>query len=433
MKRVAIGQLTARIGDHVVVRGVLDTLRDQKRMQFLVVRDRTGTVQATHDKSSADELSASISRLSHGTFVSLFGRVLEAPQVRLGGIELAIEKIEVDNPAASPVPIAEDSSLELQIDWRQISLRTQRNLLIFEVQTLFEHAARSFWHERDFIEIHSPKLLGTASESGAEVFKVEYFDTHAFLAQSPQFYKQMAMAAGFDRVFEIGPAFRAEPSFTARHETEFTSIDMEIAWIDSHEEVMQLEESWLAYTVGMVADKLGDRIESEFGVRIVAPTVPFPRVTVAEAIEIAASRGHRVMRKGDLDPEGERLTSAFIRETSGHEFCFITEFPASTRAFYHMRDDRRPDLTKGFDLLWNGLEVTTGAQREHRYDRLVEQALRAGYDLGPLRDYLNFFRYGCPPHGGMGIGLTRILMSMLGAASIREVTLLSRTPTRITP
>ena len=433
MKHVTVRELSRHLGERVIVRGFLDTLRDQKRMQFLVVRDRTGAVQAAHEKSSSENLAVLISGLSHGTFVSISGRVVNAPQVKLGGIELAIEAIKFNNPAEAPLPIAEDLSLERQIDWRQLSLRSSKNMLVFEVQTSLEHAMRRFWHEHEFIELHSPKLMGLASKSGADVFQVDYFDTKAYLAQSPQFYKQMAMAAGFERVFEIGPAFRAEPSFTARHETEFTSIDMEISWIDSHEDVMGLEERWLAYAIGAVADELGDRIASELGVEIVRPTLPFPRLTVAEAIEIAARKGHKVTRKGDLDPEAERLTSAQVLEDQGHEFCFITDFPAATRAFYHMRRDDRPDLTKGFDLLWNGLEVTTGAQREHRYERLVDQARNAGHELEPLRDYLNFFRFGCPPHGGMGVGLSRLLMSMLRLPSIREVTLLSRTPTRLRP
>jgi aspartyl-tRNA synthetase len=243
----------------------------------------------------------------------------------------------------------------------------------------------------------------------------------------------MGIAAGFDRVFEIGPAFRAEPSFTSRHETEFTSVDMEFSWIDSHHDVMRMEEQWLVYALTAVKEKHGEKIKEHYGVDIVIPETPFPAIPLGEAREILKSRGHEITHKLDLDPEGERQICAYVREKFGHEFVWIIDYPHEVRAFYHMRHADNPELTKSFDLLWKGVEVTTGAQREHRYDQLVKQAIERGYDLGPIQDYLNFFKYGCPPHGGAGIGLARLLMMMLERESIRETTLLSRTPTRLTP
>lgn len=433
MQRTLIRDIHGKIGGFVQVSGFVEALRDQKRMQFIVLRDPTGSIQTTHEKSASAELTSLIATLTPGSFVTVFGTVKDAPNVKLGGVEVSIESANVASIAESPQPIADDSSLEKQIDYRQLSLRSPRSELIFRIQTTLEHAMREFWFKHGFIEIHSPKLMGTASESGAEVFQVEYFERKAFLAQSPQFYKQMAMSGGFDRVFEIGPAFRAEPSFTSRHETEFTSIDMEIAWIESHEDVMRLEEEWLTYAIASVAERHDEEISKHFGVRLKVPAVPFPRVTVEQARIISAQRGHKIDHRLDLDPEGERLVSSYAKESEGHEFCFVIDYPASTRAFYHMRHTDRPDLTKGFDLLWNGIEVTTGAQREHRFDRLVENANERGYDISELREYFNFFRYGCPPHGGMGVGLARLLMAMLHVASIREVTYISRTPTRLTP
>lgn len=292
---------------------------------------------------------------------------------------------------------------------------------------------RRFWEQNRFIEIHSPKLLATASESGAELFKLPYFDTTACLAQSPQFYKQMAMAAGFDRVFEVGPVFRANPSFTSRHDTEFTSVDMEVAWIESHEDVMALEERWIVEILTHVSVLHGDRVREIFGMDIVIPQLPFPRITLADARDILASRGHVIGHKDDLDPQGERMLAAYVKEKFGHEFVFVTEYPTSVRPFYHMRSEHGPSVTKSFDLLWKGLEITTGAQREHRHDVLREQAKEKGMHLEPLEDYLNFFRFGCPPHGGMGVGLTRLLMVMLDRSNVREVTYLYRGPNRLRP
>jgi aspartyl-tRNA synthetase len=401
-------------------------------MQFLVLRDASGLAQIAHSKSvGEDSISETISTLTPESAVSVTGRVIDTPTVKLGGVEIQAEAIEVHGLADAPLPIAEDSSLEKQIDWRALSLRRFDQRLVFEIQTTVEYAMREFWRMHRFVEVHSPKLMGAASESGAEVFQVAYFGRRAYLAQSPQFYKQMAVAGGFERVFEIGPAFRAEPSFTARHETEFTSIDMEVAWIDNHEDLMRLEEEWLAFVFGEVCREHGERIHETFGVALMVPSIPFPRISVEEACAILC--GPTPGESSDLDSDMERRLGAYVAETRGHDFVFVIDYPAEGRAFYHMRHQDRPDLTKGFDLLWKGIEITTGAQREHRYDRLLRQARERGYALEPLQDYLNFFRYGCPPHGGMGVGLARLLMVMLQRTSIRDVILLSRTPNRLRP
>lgn len=435
-QRTLIRDLHGCVGKTVSVMGFVDTIRDQKRMQFVVLRDHTGKAQMVHTKlgDAEDGNAKAIGSLTLESAVIVTGTVVEAPNVKLGGIELQVESIEVCSVADSPLPISADSSLDKQMDWRQLSLRQPDNLLIFQIQTTMEHAMRSFWSDHGFIEVHSPKLMGTASESGAELFSLPYFnDWTAYLAQSPQFYKQMAMAAGFDRIFEIGPVFRANPSMTSRHDTEFTSVDMEFSWIESHEDVMQMEEKWLAYVLAVVAEKHGDAIKEAFGLELVVPTTPFPRIALADARAILAQQGHVISHKEDLDPPGERMLSAYIKERYGHEFVFVTDYPAEVRAFYHMRHLDAPDLTMSFDLLWKGLEITTGAQREHRYEKLKEQATDRGFAHGPLENYFNFFKYGCPPHGGCGVGLTRLLMIMLGRANVREVTFLYRGMNRLTP
>jgi len=276
--------------------------------------------------------------------------------------------------------------------------------------------------------------MASASESNAELFSLEYFgDQTAYLAQSPQFFKQMAQVAGFGKIFEIAPAFRADPSFTSRHATEFTSIDAEISWIDSHEDVAAMQEELLAFAIQAVKDKHGAEIEELFGLEVQVPAIPFPRIPLAEALEIVKSRGYEVPRTdGDLDPEGERQISAYVEETYGHQFVFITDYHPAIRAFYHMRDEET-GLTKSYDLLFKGVEITTGAQREHRVDVLIEQAAEKGLTPEHLDFYFDFFRYGAPPHGGFGMGLARVLMLLLGESSIREVTYLFRGPTRLAP
>jgi len=433
--RTLISELRGEVGARVTIRGWVQAVRDQKRMQFLVVRDETGLSQVVLAKEDpASALNQAISTLTDESAVTITGTVVADERVKLGGLELRLEQIEVDSLAGPKLPIAADSSLDKRMDWRYLDLRRPDRRLIFQVQTSVEHAMREFWHREGFIELHSPKLMGSASESGAELFKVEYFEGIAYLAQSPQFYKQMAMAASFGRVFEIGPVFRANPSFTSRHDTEFTSVDVEISWIDSHEDVMAFEERWLAFVLAAVSEQHGEQIERTFQSELVVPTVPFPRVTLEEAKQLLREHGHEPPGAGhDLDPPCERALSAIVKQERGHEFTFVTDYPTTVRPFYHMRHPEDPGLTKSFDLLWRGIELTTGAQREHRYAQLVAQAEDKGVDTGPIQYYLDFFRFGAPPHGGFGFGLTRLLMQLLGQDNVREVTFLYRGPHRLSP
>ena len=417
------------------IRGWVHAIRDQKRMQFLVIRDESGLAQVVLAKDDPPSgLNERLSALTAESAVTVTGIGAADERVKLSGLELRLEDLEIDSLAEPEVPIAVDSALDKRIDWRYLDLRRPDRKLIFEVQTTTEHAMREFWHEQGFIEIHTPKFMGSASESGAELFKVEYFETQAYLAQSPQFYKQMAMAAGFGKVFEVGPVFRANPSFTSRHDTEFTSVDVEIAWIDSHEDVMAFEERWLAHVLAAVKETHGEQIEATFETELIVPSVPFPRVTLEHAKELLREHGHDAPGAGhDLDPPSERALSAIVKELHGHEFAFVTDYPTTVRPFYHMRHSEDQTLTKSFDLLWRGIELTTGAQREHRYEQLLAQAEDKGVDVGPIQYYLDFFRYGAPPHGGFGFGLTRLLMQMLGQENVREVTFLYRGPHRLEP
>jgi aspartyl-tRNA synthetase len=345
-----------------------------------------------------------------------------------------IEAFDVVAASEPEQPIAVDSSIDKRLDHRFLDLRNPAHALIFKVQTTFEHALRTWWVEHGFLEIHTPKLMNSPSESRAELFQVPYFETTAYLAQSPQHFKQMAQAAGFGKIFEIADAFRADPSFTARHATEFTSVDAEISWIDSHEDVMAMHEAVLVAGFEAVREKHGEEIERLLGLTVEVPTVPFPRIPLAEALRIVAERGYVVPRAdGDLDPEGERRISAYVKEELGHDFVFITDYATGIRPFYHMRHEDDPALTKSYDLVYRGTEISTGAQREHRIDVLLEQVADKGLDPAELQSYLEFFRYGVPPHGGFGMGLARVLMLMLERSSIRETTYLFRGPNRLLP
>jgi len=440
-QRVLVKNLSALKDGTVSVSGWVDTVRDQKKVQFVVLRDESGAVQLVNPRTTdadgvvvADEPATSISGLAQGTFVTVTGQLKHDERVKLGGIEIKLDSLTVVSAAIPETPIAADSSLDKRMDWRFLDLRNPKQNLIFRIQTTFEHALRTYWIEHDFIELHTPKLMASASESRAELFEVGYFETKAYLAQSPQFFKQMAQSAGFGKIFEVGPAFRADPSFTSRHSTEFTSVDSEISWIDSHDDVMQLHEDLMVAGFTAVKAKHGDEVKELFDVDVTVPTTPFPRIPLAEAKEIVKSRGYEVPRDDDdMDPEGERQIAAYVAEKFGHEFVFLTDYASSIRPFYHMRHENDASITKSYDLIFNGTEISTGAQREHRIEVLEAQAIEKGIDPKEIEGYLDFFRYGVPSHGGFGMGLARVLMLMLHQASIREVTYLFRGPTRLEP
>lgn len=415
----------------VEVQGWIENLRDKKNMQFVVIRDLSGKIQITVVKSEAPEVAEVFSHATLESTIKVIGKAVKNEYVKLGGIEILPESVEITSRAEA-LPIGPESFIDQRLDYRWLDLRQVKNQLIFQVQTVMAAALREFLLERQFIEIHTPKLIPTASESGSEVFEVKYFDRKAYLAQSPQFYKQMAMSAGFERIFECGPVFRAEKSHTKKHATEFTGFDLEFSFINSFEDVMKLEEELLTHMLKRIKESYGDKIKEVFGVDVVVPTLPFPRMKLADVYsELEKRYSFKVeeSEKGDLTTEAERLCENLAKEMFGHEFLFITDYAAQKRAFYHMRKDGIP---QGYDLIWKGVEITTGAQREHRYEVLKAQAKEKGLDKD-VEFYLEFFKYGVPPHGGFGLGLDRMIMVLLGVPTIKEAQFLFRGPDRLNP
>lgn len=442
MKRIQMTAVSQFVGEKVTVSGFADSVRSGKTMAFVVLKDITGSVQITLDKNALPEIAEQLSALTPDSVVTVTGTVCENASVHLGGLEIIPEKLSVHSLAA-PLPIrrkdipasrgkaaALRSALDARLDYRWIDLRAERNQLLFKVQTALVAAMRDFLLRKDFIEIHTPKLISAASESGADVFEVEYFGRKAYLAQSPQFYKQMAMAAGFERVFETGPVFRAEKSYTARHTTEFTGFDLELSFIESYRDVMALQEDMLIDALSAVKERYGKAIEEHFGVPLTVPMKPFPVVKLRDLYAaLEKEYGYRTTETGDLTTQAEQMSYQWVQKHFGHEFLFVTDYSAENRAFYHMRDIN--GVPQGYDLIWKGVEITTGAQREHRYEILKRQAQEKG--LGEdIRFYLEFFRYGCPPHGGFGMGIDRLMM-LLTDLHINETMFLFRSPKRLTP
>ena len=437
IKRILINQIKKKIGQKVKIAGFVKTIRDHGGIKFLIVRDISGIIQVVVNKSNIEtEKTAELLNLE--SVVEILGVVEEEKQAP-NGFEIQAEEIKILSLSAPELPIPvvekgqEETEQHIRLDWRWLDLRKPKKALIFKVWTVMEQAFREYLLSNGFIQIHSPKLMNAPSESGAELFEVKYFDRTAYLAQSPQFYKQMAMAAGFEKVFEIGQVFIANPSFTSRHDTEFTSYDVEISFIESYKDIISLEERLIQYMLTKVKEKLGDLILNFYDREIIIPSIPFPKVTMKEAKKILSKLGVPSEKEGDLTPEEERKLCEYIKEKTNHEFVFATEWPADVRPFYHMRLEKDPSLTKSFDLLWNGLEITTGAQREHRYDILKKQAEEKNISLDSIKFYLNFFKYGCPPHGGFGLGPTRMLIKIFNVSNVREVTYLYRGVNRLEP
>lgn len=430
MKAIHTNQVKENLGSHVAVEGFVQTIRNQGSIIFILLRDVTGLIQVVVTKGSKEAFETA-SGLTLESVIHVHGSAKEEKQAP-SGFEVSADEIKVLSLAEPELPIpvvvekgGEEPEVSKRFDWRFLDLRRPEKKQIFKVWTSLEKGFREFFEKENFTQIYSPAFMSAASESGAEVFTVDYFDRKAYLAQSPQFYKQMAMAAGFERVFMVGPVFRAEPSYTTRHMTEFTGWDFEMSYVTSHHDVMDMVEGLFRSGVS--------KVTTDCDLKVEMPSDKFPRLTMEEAKAKLKKAGVPSEKDHDISPEEERVLCEIIKEETGHEFVFLIDYHKSVRAFYHMRHEDNPELTKSFDLLFRGVEVITGAQREHRHDVLLKQAEEKGMDAESLKDYTDFFRYGCPPHGGVGIGPGRIVMKLLDLASVKEATYLPRDVKRLRP
>ena len=437
MKNLYVSTLKEKLNEEIEFQGFVDKIRNLQYVMFIILRDKTGKVQVTIEKNDDNkELLASISDLTVESTVKVFGRLLESPNVKLNGMEIITKKIVITSLSKQELPFdykSRDNSLrETRLDYRFLDLRRDENRLLFECQTFIESKMREYWIQNDFMEIHTPKITAKAAESGAETFKLDYFGQEAELAQSPQFYKQMTMASGFDKVFEIGPVYRAENSHTSYHASEILMIDSEISWIKSVDDVMDSEEAWIKYFMMALKEKYGEKIKETFHIEVSDVTNPFPRINFYEAKKIIQEQFHYTgEQKEDLDRHEEELISKYAKDKYKSDFVFITNYPYSARSFYVMKDEN--GVTQTYDLIFKGVEITSGAQREHRPEILKKQIQEKGINPETLKFYTDFFEYGCPPHGGYGVGLARIMMRIFEIDNIREATLIYRGPTRLNP
>ena len=425
--------LNAEAGQKVNVNGAVHTIRDMGTVAFVILRKREGLLQCVYEEGIAE---FELNGIKEAATVEIEG-TLEKNEKAPNGIEIRMEKLRIlSEPADERMPLAISkwklkTSLEAKLNYRAISLRNVRERAKFRIQEGLIRAFRDFLYSQGFTEIHTPKIGAKGAEGGANIFKLDYFHRPAVLAQSPQFYKQM-MVGVFDRVFETAPVFRAEKHNTKRHLNEYTSLDFEMGYIDGFEDIMAMETGYLQYAMKLLAKEYADEI------KLLGVTLPevgqIPAVKFGEIKEAVSEKyGHKMRNPFDLEPEEELLIGQYAKEEWGSDFVFVTHYPSKKRPFYAMDDPEDTRYTLSFDLLFRGMEVTTGGQRIHDHRMLTEKIEARGMTEEGMEDYLAAFKHGMPPHGGLGIGLERLTMKLAGEDNVRETTLFPRDLSRLEP
>ena len=419
----------------VLLQGWVQDVRNLSKIKFIILRDRSGDMQTLAFKGDTEEASFTlINDLTPESVVEIQGIPKENKESRWG-IEVLIQKISVISKSDTPLPIDNSDKsttvIDKRLDHRFLDTRNSKRQAIFKIRSKIVKILTQFMDQQGFTCIQTPKMTAIGVESGAELFKVDYFGKPMYLAQSPQVYKQMFVGGGFERVYEIAPVFRAEKSHTMRHLTEFTGVDFEMGFIKDHNDVMDLIEEMMIYLL----KELKQEAPAELRLLGVEHKLPqkIPRISMDEAKKMLLGKKKKYSADEDLDAEGEKLFGELVKEKFGSEFVFLTHFPWVVKPFYQMKDEKNPKATKSFDLLFNGVEICSGSQREHRLEVWKEQAKEKGLDPDAMKEYMELFQYGMPPHGGAGFGLDRITQRLLGLDNIREAVLLPRDPERRTP
>lgn len=430
-----ISQLLTKeqLGQNVKVNGAVHTIRDMGNVAFVILRKREGLLQGVYEEGTVD---CELKDIREASTVEIEG-VLEENEKAPNGIEVRIKSVRVlSQPEDEMMPLAIskwklNTSLEAKLNYRSISLRNIRERAKFRIQEGLTRAFRDFLYSQGFTEIHTPKIGAKGAEGGANIFKLEYFHRPAVLAQSPQFYKQM-MVGVFDRVFETAPVFRAEKHNTKRHLNEYTSLDFEMGYIDGFEDIMGMETGYLQYAMELLEKEYAKELQ------ILGITLPkvdqIPAVRFSEIKEkVSEKYGHKMRNPFDLEPEEEQLISQYAKEEWDSDFVFVTHYPSKKRPFYAMDDPEDTRYTLSFDLLFRGMEITTGGQRIHDYKMLTDKIAAREMETEGMQQYLDTFKHGMPPHGGLGIGLERLTMKLIGEDNVRETTLFPRDLSRLEP
>jgi len=428
MERLYTNQL--KEGKKVLIKGWAYNIRDIGKIKFFFVRDRYGSVQVVMKKGEVSD-NLFNTKMTREDCVSVAGMVKKSKEAKTG-MEMVPEKIEIVNQAETPLPLETsdkiESGLDTRFDYRFIDLRNPRIQAIFRIRDNLLTHMRNFFESNGFIEVNTPVIQAAGAEGGATMFSLKYYDKMAFLRQSPQLYKQILMATGLDNIYEIGPAFRAEKFHTRRHVSEFVSVDFEMSWIDSQEDVLKVIENMVAYSIKGVLKDCKEELKM-FKSDVKIPKLPFKRITYTDCVDILNKNGKKFKWGEELTDPEERIIGEYMKK-KGHEWFFLKEFPGKLKPFYIMMDGK---VSHSFDCVYRGMEMASGGQREHRYDVLVKVMKEKGLNPKNFKFYMDAFRYGMPAHGGMGFGAERMVQQMLGLDNIKEIILFPRTPERLLP
>ena len=415
----------------ITVAGWVEDIRNIGSIAFIILRDRKGTLQVTGLKKEHPEIFSKLVEIPRESVISVKGLCQKSDKAR-NGYEIIPEEFEILSTAETPLPLGVvdkiESELETRLDNRFIDLRKQEIQAIFKIRNQVISAVHEYLQKENFIEVHTPNIIASSSEGGTDVFKLKYFEKTAFLAQSPQLYKQTLMATGFDRVYEIAWYFRAEEHNTRRHLNESTAVDLEMAYISDEEDVMKILEG-LVFHMWKKASKCTDELKV-LKKTIILPKLPFKRVEYDEVIKLLNEEGSKIRWGEDLGTEEEKLLGDIMKK-KGHDFYFIKKYPIEAKPFYTMPKEEK--YSRGFDLECNGVELASGSQRIHDLELLKKRIKACDLDPKDFKSYLKAFRYGMPPHGGFGFGIERFIMELLDIQNIRECILFPRDRTRLTP
>ena len=423
-------------GKEATVGGWISRLKELKNAKFIWLSDKTGTVQISLIKGkAADSLFALFDSLNLHDFLVVKVNVPEHVMSKIYK-ELVPEEIKVVGKSEKPLPIdmsgLVESELETRLDWRSIALRNPKLMLILKAESSLVEGMENYLNKHDFTIVFTPSIMGVASEGGSEVFPIVYYDKTTYLRQDPQLHRQLLMVAGFDKIYEIGPSWRAELSHTPRHLSEHRTCAAEISFIEDEHDVMHVEEEMMQAALKNVVEKQGEELK-EAGISLEIPKIPFPELKFPEVYDILKELGKMAEHNKDLDHESELLLAKYVKEKYNSDFFFLNRFPFAAKPFYVMKVEDEPEYARSVDLIYKGVELSSGGQREHRYEKIIEQAKEKRINLDTVMWFAKFFRYGAPPHGGFSVGIERTTMQMLNLQNILEVPAFPRTAERTVP
>ena len=431
-----VKELLSHIGESVTIAGWVDNIKELPNLRFIILRDRTGIAQVTiHKKNSPPELVSLSEKLNLQDVLAVRATVPEKQIAKIGP-ELTPISIEVLSKSEVPLPIdvsgQSETELDKRLDWRVLDLRKPRNLAIFRIEAKLMEGMESWLRSNGFTQVNTPCILGGTSEGGSEVFKFDYFGNPAFLRQDPQLHRQLSIAGGLDKIYDLGPNWRAELSHTPNHLCEHRALAAEFGFITDETDTERVEEAVMAHAIGTVVEQCKEELEL-LGAHVEKPSLPFPEVRFPDLYDILRERGMTIQFGEDLNREAEQVLAKHMKEKTHHDFFFVNRFPSSVKPFYVMFVDEDPKWARSVDMVYRGLEVSSGGQREHRYSKLMEQVKLKGMNAADVSWFTDNFKYGVPPHGGFAIGVERTVKQMLGIENVREVTLFPRTPERLKP